>query len=272
MDFEYSHSMIVDDLNINLEIQQHVIEISQRPQVKLHVMEGGPENPQKTIIFVHGYGGWSEHWLHQIKCFKESARVIAFDLRGHSRSDKPKSDYNLELFINDFEALFNKLDVKEPFTLVGHSIGAALVSQYAELHPDSVEELVLINPSVNYAGPFFAPLAFLVPDVIFDFVLSIINKIRYAYSAPSYVMKSFYRDGLLKWDPASVLSKLTIPTLILASTTDPVFSQTDMKAVHELIPHSQFKSIATSSHMTMTRRPEIVNEEIATFLNLPSCQ
>ena len=254
-----------------IDLQHHILEVSVEPQIKIHAIEAGPQNSTRTIVFIHGYGGWAEQWLHQFRCFGQSSRVIALDLRGHSKSDKPHSQYTNDEFLRDFESSFDQLNVEKPFTIVGHSYGAALASEYAAAHPENIEKIILLNAAVNYAVPFYLEIPFWVPNIIFDAVLSLINKIRLAYAAPSYVLKSLYWNSLSKWQGKNVLMRIDKPTLVLAPKSDPILNKLKMEAVWESTPNSQVEIIPTRTHMTMTKQPGVVNSAIAKFLELEDC-
>ena len=58
--------------------------------ITLHVAFAGPEDGE-PIIFLHGFPDFWYGWRHQISAFADKGyRVIAPDLRGFNKSDKPK--------------------------------------------------------------------------------------------------------------------------------------------------------------------------------------
>ena len=81
-----------------------------------------------TVFIVHGLGEHSGRYVHVGRSFAEAGfRAIAFDLRGHGRSDgKP-------VFIRRYEELASDVDcvikhfTGNPAFLFGHSLGAQLV-------------------------------------------------------------------------------------------------------------------------------------------------
>ena len=172
---------------------------------------------------------------------------------------------------SDLERSIELLEIHGPLTLVGHSFGAAIASTYAENHPDQIENLILINPSITYRVPFYMQLPLYIPNVVFDFILNLLNKIRLEYAAPSYVLKNLYFHALSNWQADDVLPKIKQPTLVLAPEHDPIFSNEDMFAVHEEISGSEFLKIPTNAHMSMTNQPTFVNAAIAAFLGLSIC-
>jgi long-chain acyl-CoA synthetase len=262
--------MIAIQTDFQMELQEHYIQVSTQPAVEIKVLEGGTPDAETTIVFLHGFGGWASHWTNQFECFEDSSRNMAIELRGHSGSDKPPGKYEINTFLDDFEIIFEELEVKKPFILVGHSFGALLASEYALKHPAEVEQLILFNPSIKYSVGLARQILLAIPNFIFDAVVDLLNRIRIAYLAPSYVLKSIYWNALHGWKP-DVYETLKIPTLIFIPLSDPVFSRRNMEGVGDAIENSQTILLPTRSHMTMIQQAPTVNREMAEFVGLPSC-
>ncbi|NTU53476.1 MAG: alpha/beta fold hydrolase [Chlorobiaceae bacterium] len=125
-------------------------QLSEGVEAKIRYREyGKADTPFTPILFIHGYGGMIEHWDDNIPAFEERYRIYAMDLIGFGQSEKPNVRYCLELFAAQIKA-FMHLKKLEKVILVGHSMGAASSIIYAHLYPESVEGLVLANPSGLY--------------------------------------------------------------------------------------------------------------------------
>src|SRR3990170_3919514 len=97
------------------------------------------------VIFSHSFGGDTSHWKHQLEHLRISRRAIAFDFRGHGRSDKsPNNRFTAEALSGDIAAVVEGLDL-EQFILVGHSMGGSAAIAYANSHPTRVMGLVLVG-------------------------------------------------------------------------------------------------------------------------------
>lgn len=248
---------------------KHEIVISRNPPLALRALEVGPTEAPRTIVLIHGFGGWKEQWLPQMRCLSAEARVIGLDLRGHGESSKPRSEYRVEELLRDLEVAVEALNVKKPFALVGHSFGAALVASYAAEHPEEIEKLVLISPSSDYTLSWVYRWGFYVPDVLFDAVMGLVNRIRPTFLAPAYVLKALYFNGLRTWNAEGVLPRVQAPTLVIRPRWDPLFSQEDVRRVGELLPDGREIVIPGFTHLLMASHPEAVNEALAEFLGLP---
>jgi pimeloyl-ACP methyl ester carboxylesterase len=83
-----------------------------------------------TIVLVHGLGFGRRTW-HRVapRLSARGLRVVAYDQRGHGASSTSQ-DYSLGAFVRDLAAVVVALAIEEPL-LVGHSLGAAVVVEYA---------------------------------------------------------------------------------------------------------------------------------------------
>lgn len=93
--------------------------------IETYVERAGAGDP--ALVFLHGGGGWAEHWRLQFDRFAELTTVLMPDLRGHGRSDAPPGRYALETFADDVAALLEDQDIERPL-LVGHSLGGPSLS------------------------------------------------------------------------------------------------------------------------------------------------
>src|SRR3990172_5164141 len=123
-------------MDIDLDLYRHEVRVSTNPLVRLSAIDISPDHPQRTFVFIHGFGGQASQWIYQLQHFSLENRVIALDLRGHGLSDKPSSGYDMPRIQADLESALDKLKVKGKFVLVGHSYGGAIATEYALYHPE----------------------------------------------------------------------------------------------------------------------------------------
>ena len=80
----------------------------------------GDEPP---ILLVHGWCCDHTYFVPQFEHFASRGhRVVAVDLRGHGRSDKPQQGYTMQLFADDLAWICQRIGVEKP-VVVGHSMG-----------------------------------------------------------------------------------------------------------------------------------------------------
>ncbi|AXR79022.1 alpha/beta hydrolase [Natrarchaeobaculum sulfurireducens] len=121
-------------------------------RLETHVLESGAPDAGGTVVFLHGNVSSSRFYDHVLATLPDRYRAIAPDLRGYGDSEtKPIDATNgVEEFTGDLRALLATLEVDDPITLVGWSLGGGVAMQYALEHPQSVESLVLVNPVSPY--------------------------------------------------------------------------------------------------------------------------
>src|SRR6201991_3067451 len=97
-----------------------------------------------AILLIHGIGDNSTTWSTVQTKLAQRFTVIAPDLLGHGKSDKPRADYSVAAYANGMRDLLSVLDI-ERVTVVGHSLGGGVAMQFAYQFPHLVERLVLIG-------------------------------------------------------------------------------------------------------------------------------
>lgn len=97
-----------------------------------------------ALLLIHGIGDCSDTWLDVMARLAKDYTVIAPDLLGHGRSDKPRADYSVAGYANAMRDLISVLDV-DRVTIIGHSLGGGVALQFAYQYPDRCERLVLVS-------------------------------------------------------------------------------------------------------------------------------
>jgi sigma-B regulation protein RsbQ len=106
-----------------------------------------------AVLFVHGWTCDETSWRLQVPYFSRVTRVITVDLPGHGRSQVPAQDkFSMRLFTAAIEAVRAKVGV-DHVVLVGHSMGATVIGQYALKYPQHVAGLVAADGSLVAPPP-----------------------------------------------------------------------------------------------------------------------
>lgn len=250
-------------MEIDLELYRREVAVGTAPPVRLSAIDVAPEQAQKTLVFVHGFGGQATQWRYQIEHFAPTCRVIALDLRGHGRSDKPNGDYRMATLQRDLEQALEQLQVAERFILVGHSFGGAVVTEYALNHPARLAHLVLIATPGEFKlnglsrALFRLPLPLLQP---FE---------RWARSwlhAPLRVLKPWHQNTLQHWQGWERFRQLTVPTLVIRGHLDFLFARPMFAEVPKVIAGAEDVDVGASGHLVQLERRAAVNRAIARVL------
>lgn len=230
----------------------------------MSVIDIQPVGFTQTMVLVHGYGGHALQWLYQLRFFGQHIRVLAPDMRGHGLSDDPHGlTYTMNGLIEDLEYMLDALQVQHPFSLVAHSFGGALATEYALRHPEQLRGLVLIGvPSRFIVRPVLLNLM-KIPDPVFSFTAKTIGV---ALFAPVRTLRAMHDLIMGKWRGDERLPLLRVPTLVVLGQRDTVFLREHYENVPRSIPHAQRVIISVSAHLVQLERPDAVNRAIRRFV------
>lgn len=120
----------------------------------------------QPVVFASSWALSSEMWAYQVAHLSERGfRCIAFDRRGHGRSDIPARGYDMDTLADDLAAVIETLGLKDVI-LVGHSMGGAEVVRYLGKHGAAkVKKVALVAAVGPYVvqtadNPYGAPMAY----------------------------------------------------------------------------------------------------------------
>ena len=98
------------------------------------------------LVLVHGSWGSGLGWEPVLPALAAHFRVLVYDRRGHSRSERPSTQGSAEEDVADLAALIAHLDLA-PAHVAGVSSGAALALRLAAQHPDLVRSVAAHEPA-----------------------------------------------------------------------------------------------------------------------------
>ncbi|GAB4202317.1 MAG: alpha/beta hydrolase [Roseiflexaceae bacterium] len=132
---------------------------------ELHYYDAGA-GAQPPLVLVHGLGDEADSWRHVIPALAEGRRVIALDLPGFGRSDALPGGASITALARVVAGLLGVLGIDRA-TLVGSSLGAAVVQRLALARPALVERLVLVGGALpaQRSSPRGPQLLFLLPGL-----------------------------------------------------------------------------------------------------------
>src|SRR3546814_13974870 len=83
-----------------------------------------------AVLLLHGIGDNSSTWTEIIPHLAKKYTVIAPDLLGHGRSDKPRADYSVAAYAHGIGALLSTLGT-EHATVSGHPLGRGVARTFS---------------------------------------------------------------------------------------------------------------------------------------------
>jgi pimeloyl-ACP methyl ester carboxylesterase len=113
-------------------------------RLRLHFVDYGRADAP-LVVLVHGGRDHARSWDFVAAAIRDRYHVVAPDLRGHGDSAwAVGSQYAMPDYLLDLNQLMRHIGVR-PVVLVGHSLGGAIVLQYAGTYPDRVSRVVAIE-------------------------------------------------------------------------------------------------------------------------------
>lgn len=207
--------------------------------VRLYYEESGSGTP---ILVIHGTASSALVWGDALDPLTRLGRVIAYDRRGNTRSERPHP-YDLTSVhehAEDAAALLEALHAA-PAVVIGRSFGGETALDLALHHPDQVSALVLLEPAAlalaSSAAGFAGPLTERVlaagsedPRTVAETFLRAVAGDEAWEAFPPPLKEMFtengpaiaaeLRSGFLEVTP-EMLRTIAVPTLVVSSEASP---------------------------------------------------
>jgi long-chain acyl-CoA synthetase len=242
--------------------------------VRLSVVDVGPEQPERTLVLVHGFAGTSAWWRYQMEALMDRHRLIALDLRGHGWSGRPAGGYRLAQLAADIAAVLDALPVRSPVVAAGHSVGGFVAAELALRYPERVGALILIATPVRIRRqdlPWPARIAVRVPYALAPLLQRLYTLHPKGRRDNAYLrgLKQLFSADVLNWDGEARLPQVTQPALVITGDRDFAFPGLAYTRVAELISRAEHVNVGVSKHQVLLERPKAVVRAIERFLQAP---
>lgn len=258
----------------------HRIGEARMPQVEPARSPGGA-----PVVLLHGQPGDRSDWDAVISCLPGSIDAMALDRPGYGENPCPATTVE-----DNARWLVERLE-REQITdavLVGHSYGGGVALAAAAMAPERVRGLVLlasVGPgcltpwdtmlAAPVAGPMISVTAWSLlpwlarryPDHTANPSWQALAEIHHAHGA---VWRSFLfeqrelRHGFERWIAA--LQQASVPTLVVADSTDKVVPVATARALHEQLPCSRLELVHGGGHQLPRRIPQVIAAAITDFV------
>lgn len=232
------------------------------------------------VVLVHGWASDHTVWRSQMPVLDGRARVVAVDLPGHGRSDKPNRAYSMEFFARAVNAVVEAAQV-DHVVLVGHSMGTPITREFYRRYRTKVKGIVVVDGALkppgldsaaieravqSFAGPgraaaFEQMIAPMFPGEGLAAVRGDI--IRTANSTPVHVvtgsMRGMLDPSIWRDDPISV------PVLAVMAK-GPNWPPAYRTYVTQLVAQLDYQELEGVHHFLMLERPDLFNPLLTDFL------
>jgi pimeloyl-ACP methyl ester carboxylesterase len=252
----------------------------ERDGVTLCYGEAGDGEP--PVLLVHGWCCDHTYFVPQFEHFAERGhRVVAVDLRGHGKGDKPHQRYSMQAFADDLAWTCRRLELAKP-VVVGHSMGGIVAFDLAARYPDLPSAVVMLDaavvlpsaaraaipsllkelrgPDYRDALPGYASRSLFIPT---DDEGRKERILRSMSSAPQHVVVSAL-EGLRDYDPTEAAGGLAVPGVYIAA--DELQPRSDMARFHKMFSDILYGKTVDSGHICQLEVPGQVNAMVDRFL------
>jgi pimeloyl-ACP methyl ester carboxylesterase len=254
-----------------------------------------------VLVLVHGITSSSATWKLVMGGLARHFTVIAPDLAGHGKSDKPKGDYSLGAHASTIRDLLLALG-HERATFVGHSLGGGIVLQLAYQFPERCERLVLVDsgglgrevslllraatlPGSELVLPFLAATRLLdagalAGDLLGRLGLHVRTDLKEiarghstlgdgeARAAFVHTLRSVVEPGGQRVDASNRLYLAQhIPFLLIWGERDSIIPVSHGRAAHEQLPGSRLEIFEHSGHFPQLDEPERFLDVLVDFVD-----
>ena len=243
----------------------------------------GSDTRGRTFVLVHGIGMGRIVFHEVAEKLMAHGRVLAVDLPGFGDSPEPGAATSLEEtgsevagFIRD--EVFGPvaagadeagvLQQRGQVVLIGHSMGTQIVSEVAIHHPEYLEALVLIAPTVNrHERSAAKQAARMMQDVTGEGPKVLLLGIwEYAKTKPRWFINKL--RFMLGHQLERIAPKISVSTLVLRGETDRVCPRDWVSEIAELIPGAVMDEIDGRGHEAIIRSPEPVASMMLKFIGV----
>jgi lipase len=261
------------------------------------------EGKGPTLVMLHATGFLPWLWHPIARSLSSSCLVIAPYFCDHRESDPEEGGLNWMTLAQDFSDFCRRLKVRSPL-LVGHSMGATVMTIAAALYDVKPSAMVLIEP-IFLPRDFYSPAIQVKDHPLAAKSIQRRNEWRDAAEARDYLqsrslfkpwdeeMLSLYvRHGMkdrpgggleltcspkreaalfmggVRYDPWPLLSRVTCPVLVLEGQQSDNRHFIDLKKIASLFPDATHRLIEDAGHLIPMEKPAETTAVIQEFFKL----
>ena len=128
----------------NLFLQLKTVTVTKKLIYKNTKISFTDQGKGTTIVLLHGFLENQTMWKAFVPELAKKYRVITINLLGHGQTECLGYVHSMEDQADMVHSVLHELKIKKAI-LVGHSMGGYVALAFAELYPDNMKGLVLLN-------------------------------------------------------------------------------------------------------------------------------
>lgn len=230
----------------------------------------------RTIVLIHGWTCDHTFWDAQVAALKGRYRVLAVDLPGHGRSD-PAPEYSMRRFARAVNAVLEREGAGRAI-LAGHSMGGAVMLEFARLYPGKVVAIVAVDayfPDPGASKPLETLAAQFEGPAAMEARAKMVRGMFTAWTPPDIRRKV---ETVMLGTPAGVAAgamrgmadpsvwsegAIDVPFLELAASSSSFITE---ESLRRRFPRAALIRIADTGHFLHMEKPDEVNRTLLAWL------
>jgi esterase len=239
----------------------------------------------QPLLILHGLFGHSDNWQTHAKKLAEYYQVILIDQRNHGHSDWSDA-FSYDLLAEDLHELITDLGLQK-IILLGHSMGGKTVMRYAQLYPEGIEKLIVVDMGVKAYPPHHTDILEGLSKVDLTVVKSRseVEAILLPYvpvdGTRQFLMKNLYwkEKTQLAWRMNVPVLEREMEAILAAVPSDEVMIQTlfirgalskyitdeDIPELEDQFPDSDVITVPNAGHWVHAEAPEAFINAVLEF-------
>ena len=142
MSYSEELDLILTDFTTMMTVKEHYVTVDGN---KIRYLEEGSNGSH--VVLIHGLGSQAERWQQVIPHLSKNHRIIAPDLIGFGRSDKPQVDYTPKYFVKFIFDFLEHLGIDKTI-MIGSSLGGQIVAESAAASENNIiQKIILVSPT-----------------------------------------------------------------------------------------------------------------------------
>ena len=100
---------------------------------------------KNVVVFESGLRGTLDQWDKVLEAVSPDASVFAYNRAGYVNSEAIEGRRDGATIVRQLRQVLRHKGLTPPYVLVGHSLGALYMQQFARMHPEEVAGIVLVD-------------------------------------------------------------------------------------------------------------------------------
>jgi pimeloyl-ACP methyl ester carboxylesterase len=265
--------------------------------IKFHYKTDGDYGT--PLVLLHGFGASVYSWREVMPLLAEDHTVYAYDRPAFGLTERPatwtgENPYTLEASITQLDTLLDVWELNQVI-LVGNSAGGRAAMEYALIHPQRVQALILVSPAVGNRQSPTAKFRQLIklpqvqrlgPLMVRKISESGLETINQAWHDPGKQPEDtiplytkplraenwdlglwHYSTAANQSDLPNQLDQFDLPILLITGDDDRIVPTENTIALKDQLPNAKLVVLPNCGHVPQEECPDAFLEAVGDFLN-----